>query len=822
MVLKKSGLEKNYKKYLMPQLPAVIMLGIVSQVAQVLFLRELLMVFRGNELSIGFIFAAWLLWVGVGSRLGSYLVKYFNRPLLLLSLNSVAVLIAIPLTLLFTRLLRGILDMPGAAIFAHFDMLLASLLLLLIPCILIGAQFVFLAKIWMELPSATGTSGIGKTYIGEAAGNMLGGVLFTFILVHYFNAFQAALIVSSFMLAAIPYLRWQGSIKNWNKYYPVPLFGLVLLFIIAFTMFENLDKWSYRMQWQIYAPHHILVDTYQSKYGTIAILQLEDQYSLFQSGNLLFSTAGPEEELYSLEEQEALEFAHFALLQHEEPENILLIGGGLRGTLSGILKHPVKEVDYLELDEALTKIAKPFISRPSQNAINDPRVNLIHADGRHYMKRTLKHYDLIIVDIPDPATALLNRYYTREFFKESLQLLNPGGIVFCGSVSTPDLRGRAIANRNAAIYHTLNSVFPQVLVAGNHFLYYVAGSEGSDITLDPQALKERFLARNLDDTLFSPYHFHTLLEESQLKRINWVVHTHGRSADSAQEGPPAVPVILPDLEELLSFDNRISPVNEKYFINSDFRPIGYFYTLMYHEDLVSGEKSINLAVLLDIDNSLVAPFLATVFIILVLFRYYDLKRGTARAATYAVLVAVFTTGLSTMALQVALIFAFQSIYGFVFEMVGLIVALFMCGLALGAFLVNRMVGIKANITILALVQFIIALLAAIIAVSLPQIALIDCHPLIFVVFAFFTFTAGLINGFDFPLATACFNRLQHDPDRTVGVIYGLELIGACLGAIMAGAVLIPVIGIASAAWLAALANGTAFVILLVCGKRGRI
>lgn len=38
-----------------PPFPAMLMLGAVSQLAQVLFLRELLMVFHGNELSIGII-----------------------------------------------------------------------------------------------------------------------------------------------------------------------------------------------------------------------------------------------------------------------------------------------------------------------------------------------------------------------------------------------------------------------------------------------------------------------------------------------------------------------------------------------------------------------------------------------------------------------------------------------------------------------------------------------------------------------------------------------------------------------------------------------
>ncbi len=822
MALKKIGLEKGHKQYLMPLLPAVIMLGIVSQVAQVLFLRELLMVFQGNELSIGFIFAAWLLWVGVGSRLGSYMVKFYKQPLLLLALNSLAIIAALPLTLLLARLLRGILGLPGAAIFSHLDMFFASFMILLIPCLLIGIQFVLLAKIWMLLSYDRDISGIGSTYVGEAVGNMLGGILFTFILVRYFNAFQAALIVNFFMLAAFLLLLVHRGKKAEGKQTAGITAGLAVLMIIAFFSLDNLDRWAYQMQWQFYAPNHSLIDTYQSKYGTIAVLQLEEQYSFFQSGHLLFSTAGPGEKVPSLEEQEALEFAHFAMLQHECPEKVLLIGGGLRGILSAVLKHPVKEVDYVELDEVLTTIAEPFISLSSLDAISDPRVTLVHADARLYIKKEAGNYDLIIVDIPDPATAVLNRYYTAEFFRESSMLLNPGGILVCGAVSTPDLRGRAIANRNSTIYHSLNSAFPLVLVAGSHFLYYIAGSNDSSITVDPHKLHGRYRGRELDEEHFSSYHFYTLLEESQLKRANWVVRMHGRSSESALEGPAAVPLILPGLEEILAAEKEAAPVNQKHFINSDFKPIGYFYTLTYHEELVAGFKAINLSRLLEIDTIWIIPFITAAFLALTFFRYSDRKTGKATAINYAVLLAVFTTGLSTMALQVALIFSFQSIYGFVFEMVGLIVALFMCGLALGAFLINRYVALKDNISMLAMVQLSIALVAVLIALSIPQTALIEYHSLIFLVFAAFTFAAGLINGIDFPLTTACYYKLTGEQDKTAGVIYGLELTGACLGAVLAGAVLIPVLGIATAGWLAALANGTAFIVLLLCGRSGRL
>ena len=57
------------------------------------------MVFHGNELSIGIIFAAWMIWVGVGSRVGAIVVERLNRPIDLLFITAAAALCSLPATI---------------------------------------------------------------------------------------------------------------------------------------------------------------------------------------------------------------------------------------------------------------------------------------------------------------------------------------------------------------------------------------------------------------------------------------------------------------------------------------------------------------------------------------------------------------------------------------------------------------------------------------------------------------------------------------------------------------------------------------------------
>ncbi len=438
-----------------PQLFAVLMLGVVSQIAQVLLLRELLMVFHGNELAVGIILSAWLAWVGTGSRLGAFLVERIERPVGLLFLSAVAMLPGLPGTIVLIRSLRGFFDvLPGAQLSLD-EMVLSSFLVMAPVCLLLGSQFVYLSRAWREADRAEDTSGAGKTYVGEALGNMTGGILFTFFLVHRLNPFQTATFAAAGMLVAFAFLVRRGE-TAWMRRLGgrLPAFLAMVTAMAGFqgaAWLERLDRHAHEVLWRHITPHHELVALHQSKHGAVAVLRREDQYSFFQSGHLVFTSAGPDTPLPELEEQDAVTFAHLSMVQHKDPRQVLLIGGGLRGVPAEIAKHPVQSLDIIELDEVLTRAAGPFVPPHTFDVLRDPRIRLIHTDARLFVKGAPKRYDLILVDAPDPTTAVLNRYYTREFFQEARRLLKPGGVLVTGATSTPDLRGAAVANRNGAI-----------------------------------------------------------------------------------------------------------------------------------------------------------------------------------------------------------------------------------------------------------------------------------------------------------------------------------------------------------------------------------
>ncbi len=796
-----------------PHIGSVLMLGAVSQVTQIVLLRELLMIFHGNELSIGIILAAWMAWVGVGSALGAAIAGRSRRVLDVLLLNAAVLLPVLLLTVTVIRGLRGFYDVLPGAYLSLVDIIAGSLLVMAPACLLIGMQFVLLARLWRDADRSEHTGGAGKTYIGEAIGSILGGLAFTFVMVRHLSSFQSVALAGLLVAAAVLWCaqRSETSVRPARPLVRSVVIALLVTAGVALAGLGTLDQWAYQLQWRQLAPDHVLLEVHQSKYGNIAIARRDDQYSFFRSGHLMFATAGPETREPQFEAQEAAVFAHFAMTQHPRPAEVLLIGGGLRGTLAEIIRHPVERVDYVELDPVLTRAALPHLPGATRAALADPRVRLVHSDGRVYVRQASRGYDLVIIDVPDPATAVLNRFYTREFFGQVNALLNPGGLLAIAVVSTPGLRGGAVANRNATLHHTLGSVFGEVLPVGDRFLVFLASDAPGLISTDPAGLRRRYLEREVRSPAFSPHHFQLLLEDGQLRRVNWILRSHGRSSTAQLTAPEAAPLPTPTVYEQKALEAGWPPVNERAFINSDFRPIGYFYTLMFWGDLTRAGSAEPLRRLLHVQAWWVLPPIGALLLLALALRVV----GRRPDRQFAVGLAVFTTGLSTMALQVALLFSFQSVYGFIYEMVGLVVAIFMAGLAAGTATTHRSVKRKANTGLLAAVQLAIAAAATLIAILLPPAAAVESAVIVFALFSTLTFAAGFLNGVDFPLATECFRALNRRAERSAGLVYGLELAGACVGAAIASAVVAPIIGITACCVLAAAANATACAALLV-------
>jgi spermidine synthase len=143
--------------------------------------------------------------------------------------------------------------------------------------------------------------------------------------------------------------------------------------------------------------------------------------SIYENGVILASAP---------DENAAEEAVHYALLEHPAPRRLLMIGGGVNGSIAQALKHPtVERIDYVELDPALIGMARQFFPAQSAPVASDPRVHMHYADGPELSEDGGDTFDVIILNVPDPQTAQLNRFYTAEFFRSARDHLAPGGLL---------------------------------------------------------------------------------------------------------------------------------------------------------------------------------------------------------------------------------------------------------------------------------------------------------------------------------------------------------------------------------------------------------
>ncbi|TVR58095.1 MAG: spermine synthase [Spirochaetaceae bacterium] len=804
-------------------------LGGVCQVGQVLVLREFLMVFHGNELSFGVVLAAWMLWVGVGSRCSARILERRIGARSVLSACSCLAAVLLPATIIAIRVLRAAFTVTPGTYLSILDMVVSAVAVVAPLCLVLGAIFVAISRLAREAVFSVGTVGAGRTYIGEAIGNSIGGIIFSLLAVRYLGPLTTA-VAASIVLAAGAGFAASGDARFRLADRAVAAPAVIAIVLLASTPFLGaVDRYGFDLQWRTFAPAYDLIETRHSRYGAISVAGRDEQVSFFQSGNFVFSSSGNDAET-RFEEQDAVVFAHMTMLQHPAPRRVLIIGGGVRGTLREILRHPVESVTYVELDDVLTAAAISHAPEESRAALEDARVRLVHGDGRFFVKRDPATYDVILVDVPDPSTAVLNRFFTQEFFREARARLADGGVFVTALATTADLRGLTTVNQNATVFHTLSSVFARVLATGDRALVFFADDspDATDgpVSSDPAVLAQRLGERRIAAGDFSRAHIELFLRDDHVRRVNWILRNHGRSQEAHREPPRAPPAMLPSLAEQLAADADAAPVVTRRFINSDMRPIGYFYTLVKWSVLTRADHARYLQRLANIRLSwTIAPFGAAVLGAIALFALGSRReRFAAASARFAVFTAVFTTGISTMSIQIALIFVFQSVYGFVYEMVGVIVAIFMAGLAVGTIVVRARFGETANARMLAAIQLAITVFSLVVAVLLPWTTTIPSPTGAFVVFATITFLAGALNGADFPLAVACRLKARPGTEKATGAVYGTELFGACLGSLIAGVVLAPIFGIVACCIFASLANAAAFLTLVISesSKAGRV
>ena len=152
--------------------------------------------------------------------------------------------------------------------------------------------------------------------------------------------------------------------------------------------------------------------------------------------------------------------SHPVLFSHPNPENILIIGGGDGGTLREVLKHPVKKIDLVEMDERVIEISKKYLKFVCKDSFSDKRVKIHNAAGEEFIKDCKNSYDVIIVDCTNPEPEGFSfPLYSVEFYKQVSSALKKDGIMITLGASFLDFE-----NIVKKTFKEMEKVFPFVSI----------------------------------------------------------------------------------------------------------------------------------------------------------------------------------------------------------------------------------------------------------------------------------------------------------------------------------------------------------------------
>jgi spermidine synthase len=735
---------------------ALLIMGFTAIISQVILIRELIVTFSGNELSIGIFFANWLILEAAGSFLAGRLAMRFKSEFKPYVTVQLIIALILPILIYLARIAKIYLyTVPGEGI-SISTIFFVSFILLTPIGLLNGAQFSFGSRLlsgWTDKSATT----IGKVYIYESIGSIFGGLAATYICLQNLNTIQSAFILSLLNILSTICLLFFASTQSQKadglKFSLLKTISTLLFFILAVSILSGADEHIHNQSIDRQWPGYKIISHKNSIFGNVALIERANQYDLLSNGIPILSLPTPD--IAHIED-----VVHFPLLFHPNPQNIFLLGGGIGGVINEILKHPIRSVDYAELDPLLIETVENFAPDSLLSELKSEKVHVHYIDGRYFLRNTHKKYDVIIINLPDPSTLELNRFYTDDFFKICAEHLSTQGILIFQIPAAASYMNEPLRRLNTCLLNTVSAIFTARRVIPFEKNLVLASGDAQVLKIDSDLLIKRFHQRQIKARMFSePY----IIYKLDARRTQWY-------------------------HEQLELTEPVS-------INSDMKPSALYYDMLYWNSLLSPGFTDFYHWFEDISIGYHILLIALAF--LIIFMAQRIHRPYKKVY---ILSSVFTSGFSGMALTIIIVLFFQTFYGYVYLWIGLIISAFMVGLTGGSIWSNRWkTDLKKLFSLFLQLEYLFVIYFGLLTIffffldsrqipdffqSIPQYIVL-----------LITLFCGTFVGIQFPLANKLYLDDPHKLTKTAGIIYAVDLMGAWAAGMIVTLILIPIVGI---------------------------
>jgi spermidine synthase len=466
--------------------------GLVALASEILWTRVLIFPLGSSLYSFAIILATFLFGIALGSLIAEKLLGSSRWVLKFLMVElgiGLLCLLMFPIfdnltawTFKADQLFYSLDNTPERTLMIRS---LAAFALMILPTLGFGLVYPLANHIHFNFfGNVTGT--LGNSYAVNTIGGILGTLLTPFLLLPLWGIQQSLFILYALLIAlSLAGLAWYwgNRLRQWAVALVVGgliIFGSYTAFTPSMAGQRLGENNLARVEINTAPENSKLLDYKEGNFSTLSVV--EDQQSgartLYVDG---FSTATASDSMGGSAYMQAMGFVPMIL--HPDPKQALVMCFGTGNTLGTVARFPGVTVDGVEIDRNVVSMAHWF-SRWNHDAVNQDNVHLTYQDARGFIRWTDETYDVITLEPMSPVQAGVNNLYSKEFYEQSRQRLNPGGLMMqwlpLHLVGPEDAR---------AIVKTFQSVFPHTSV-WNSYLTRIVLLVGSD---EPQALdKSRF------------------------------------------------------------------------------------------------------------------------------------------------------------------------------------------------------------------------------------------------------------------------------------------------------------------------------------------
>jgi len=381
----------------------------------------------------------------IGIILGSLSLGYYlggkiadkepnlNNLSLIVFLSSISILLTFIIKDFFLIILQNsISDIRITSI-------IASLVLFLPTSFFLGMVSPYAAKLKLDSLSTSGST-VGNLYAISTTGSIIGTFLSGFYLIPNFGTNKLLIILSLTLIIVSLSLSVKKNIKIKWLFFIIIIVGYFLFNSFNFSFgkseFVDIDT-AYNRIW--------IYDYDYSETGgsakRVMSIGSENHSSMFLNNSELVN--------------EYTKYYHLANFFNPNFKTTLMFGGaGYSYPKDFLLKYSEATIDVVEIDPMVTELAKKYFKLEENQ-----RLTVYHQDGRVYLNKTQKKYDVIFGDAFSSYYSIPYQLTTREAIQKKYDILNDDGIVILNIISSIEgEKGQFLR----AEYATYKSIFPNV------------------------------------------------------------------------------------------------------------------------------------------------------------------------------------------------------------------------------------------------------------------------------------------------------------------------------------------------------------------------